>query len=169
MRDRPDRENEKPLSTFDVYAQSNHPMSKRNRSQEEITINLTPMIDVVFLLVIFFMVGSKFSESESRIDVSIPSVGPMDAISRAPDDRIVELTANGEIVLDGQVVTKQQLAEILKAQIANYPGLTVVVRADSALSVNQLADAMYTVKRSGVQKTSLAFKVNSSGGGSIRR
>ena len=144
-------------------------MSKRNRSQEDVTINLTPMIDVVFLLVIFFMVGSKFSESESRMDVSIPSVGPMNAISRTPDDRIVELTANGEVVLDGQMVTIQQLTEILETQVANYPGLSVVVRADSTLSVDRLAEAMYTVKRSGVQKTSLAFKVDSGGGGRIRR
>lgn len=145
------------------------PMSNRNRSHEDVTINLTPMIDVVFLLVIFFMVGTKFSESESRIDVSIPSVGPMNAISRTPDDRIVELTATGEVVLDGQIVTKQQLTEILTTQVASYPGLSVVVRADSTLSVDHLADTMYTVKRSGVQKTSLAFKVDSGGGGGIRR
>lgn len=144
-------------------------MSKRNRSHEDVTINLTPMIDVVFLLVIFFMVGTKFSESESRMDVSIPSVGPMDSISRAPDDRIIELTAQGDVLLDGQLVTKSQLGEILQAQIASYPGLKVVVRADSKLSVDQLADAMYTVKRSGVQNTSLAFKVDPNGGGGVRR
>lgn len=144
-------------------------MTKRNRSHEDVTINLTPMIDVVFLLVIFFMVGTKFSESESRMDVSIPSVGPMNAISRTPDDRIVELTATGEMVLDGQVVTKQQLTDILKSQVASYPGLSVVVRADRSLSVDRFADAMYTVKRSGVEKTSLAFKAESGGGGGIRR
>ena len=52
-------------------------MSVRRQRSEDATINLTPMIDVVFLLVIFFMVGSKFSEAESRIKVNVPSVGEM--------------------------------------------------------------------------------------------
>ncbi len=50
-------------------------MAIRRPRTEDATINLTPMIDVVFLLVIFFMVGSKFSEAESRIKVNVPMVG----------------------------------------------------------------------------------------------
>ena len=71
-------------------------MSNRRVKAEDVTINLTPMIDVVFLLVIFFMVGSKFSEAESRINVQVPSVGEMRSLSRTPDERVVEVTADGQ-------------------------------------------------------------------------
>lgn len=144
-------------------------MAKRNRAHDDVTINLTPMIDVVFLLVIFFMVGSKFSESESRIDVSVPSVGPMNAISRVPDERVIELTARGEVLLDGQVVSNEQLAQILAAQYAEYPDLKVVVRADSAGSLQGFAETIHTVRRSGVAQIGIAVKVDSGGGGGVLR
>ncbi len=76
-------------------------MSVRRQRSEDATINLTPMIDVVFLLVIFFMVGSKFSEAESRIKVNVPSVGEMRSMTRAPDERIVAIGLDGSITLDG--------------------------------------------------------------------
>lgn len=144
-------------------------MANRNRSNDDVTINLTPMIDVVFLLVIFFMVGSKFSESESRIDVSVPSVGPMTAISRVPDERVVELTSGGEVLLDGSPITNEELLQTLSAQFAEYPGLKVVVRADSAGSLQGFAETIHTVRRSGVAQIGIAVKVDAAGGGGIRR
>jgi biopolymer transport protein ExbD len=144
-------------------------MASRNRSHEDVTINLTPMIDVVFLLVIFFMVGTKFSESESRIDVSVPSVGPMNSISRAPDERVVELTADGNVLLDGQAVSNDELGQILKSQFTAYPGLQVVVRADSAGSLQGFAETVHVVRQTGVKQIGIAVKVDSGGGGGIRR
>lgn len=134
-------------------------MSKR-RFSEEITINLTPMIDVVFLLVIFFMVGTKFSESESRINVSVPAVGSASAMSRTPDERIVELTADGQTLLDGTTVTRQELSEILRGQFSEYPDLKVVVRADSSGSLQGFAEAVHTVRQTGVRQIGIAVKVD---------
>ena len=70
-------------------------MSVRRQRSEDATINLTPMIDVVFLLVIFFMVGSKLDNGESHLQVNVPSVGQMNSMARLPDERIVEFTAEG--------------------------------------------------------------------------
>jgi len=144
-------------------------MAKRSRSSEEVTINLTPMIDVVFLLVIFFMVGTKFSESESRIDVSVPAVGPMNAISRVPDERVVELTSEGSILLDGQAVTKDQLSQTLIQQFATYPDLKVVVRADGSGSLQGFAETVHVVRAAGVQQIGIAVKSKSGGSGGMRR
>ena len=66
-------------------------MTNSRSKTEEATINLTPMIDVVFLLVIFFLVGSEFSEAESKIPVNVPTAGQMQAITRGPDELIVEI------------------------------------------------------------------------------
>ncbi|MCD0459890.1 ExbD/TolR family protein [Roseiconus lacunae] len=139
-------------------------MGKRNRSNEDVTINLTPMIDVVFLLVIFFMVGSKFSESESAIDVSVPAVGPANPISRVPDDRVVSLTRDGQIMLNDQPVTKDQLVQQLTNEFSQYPALNVIVRADSDTPIQQYASIALLVRQSGVKKIAMAVKVDQSGG-----
>jgi biopolymer transport protein ExbD len=144
-------------------------MAKRSRSREEVSINLTPMIDVVFLLVIFFMVGSKFSESESRINVTVPAVGQMQAMSRIPDERIVEVTAEGTINLDGKPISMEQLAQTLENQRAQYPGLKVAVRGDGASSFQRIAEVLHVVRRSGIEQLGIAAKVDPGGGGGLRR
>ncbi|MGB7347607.1 MAG: biopolymer transporter ExbD [Pirellulaceae bacterium] len=138
-------------------------MSQRREKPEEATINLTPMIDVVFLLVIFFMVGSKFSEAESRMQVSVPSVGEMRSLARVPDARVIEVTADGTVSLDNSPITMAQLSSTLKQQVQNYPGLKVTVRADGANSFQKVAEVMHVINSSGVQQMGIVAKSNSGG------
>ncbi|OYP32338.1 ExbD/TolR family protein [Rhodopirellula sp. MGV] len=139
-------------------------MGKRNRSSEDVTINLTPMIDVVFLLVIFFMVGSKFSESESAIEVSVPAVGPANPISRVPDDRVVSLTKDGQIMLNNEPVTQELLVQRLTDEFSRYPALSVIVRADEDTSIRHYASIALLVRQAGIKKISMAVKEDLSGG-----
>ena len=139
-------------------------MSHRKRSSEDASINLTPMIDVVFLLVIFFLVGSKYSEQESQIDVTVPAVGQVQPIANGPDQRVVSVTATGQLLLDGVAVTQQDLSQQLQQSSAQYPDLKVVVRADSTGSLQGFAEAVHLVRRSGVEKIGIAVKVDPSPG-----
>jgi biopolymer transport protein ExbD len=138
-------------------------MSRRRENPEEATINLTPMIDVVFLLVIFFMVGSKFSEAESRMKVSVPSVGEMRSLSRVPDARVIEVTAQGEITLDRLPTTMAELSATLNEQVQNYPGLKVTVRADGTNSFQKVAEVMQVINSSGVQQMGIVARSSSGG------
>ena len=133
-------------------------MSARRQSSEDATINLTPMIDVVFLLVIFFMVGSKFSEAESRIKVNVPTVGEMRSITRVPDERVVAIELDGSLTLDGQVITIPQLTETLRQQYAAYPAVKVAVRADAAGTNQQTFEVLQAVRASGVDQIGLATR-----------
>lgn len=133
-------------------------MTVRRDRVEDATINLTPMIDVVFLLVIFFMVGSKFSEAESRIKVNVPSVGEMRSIVRAPDERIVAIALDGSITLDGTPVTLMQMTETLRNQHANYPGLRVAVRGAAEGSLQQTVEVLHAVRSSGVDQIGISTK-----------
>ncbi len=135
-------------------------MPIRRQTSEEITINLTPMIDVVFLLVIFFMVGSKFSESESRIQVNVPSVAEMRSIARIPDERIVDIAADGSLTLDGGAVTASQLTMTLRDQHASYPALKVAVRGDSDVPFQRIAEVLQAVRSSGVEQMGIAARRN---------
>jgi biopolymer transport protein ExbD len=138
-------------------------MSVRRDRSEDATINLTPMIDVVFLLVIFFMVGSKFSEAESRIDVNIPSVGEMRSITREPDERIVAIGLDGSITLDGTPATLAQVTEALRRQHANYPDLKVAVRGEARLTLQQTVEVLHAVRSSGVDHIGISTKMDQIG------
>ena len=131
-------------------------MSSRNRQSEDATINLTPMIDVVFLLVIFFMVGSKFSEAESRINVNVPTVGEMRSITRAPDERVVAVAIDGTITLDDQPMTISQLTSTLRTQHQNYPGMKVAVRGEATGSLQQTVEVLHAVRSSGVDQIGIS-------------
>jgi len=124
----------------------------RRSTPETATINLTPMIDVVFLLVIFFMVGSRFDDGESRVQVNVPGAGDMRSMARLPDERIVELTAIGTLTLDGASVSPEQLTSILKSQHANYPALTVAVRADENIPHGRVNEIYHHVRAAGVKQ-----------------
>ncbi len=131
-------------------------MSARHNA-EDASINLTPMIDVVFLLVIFFMVGSKFSEAENRVEVDLPAA-EMRAIARVPDERVVAVNASGEMTLDGTPLSVRQLTETLRQQHADYPGLQVAVRGDGDVLHQQMMDVFQAVRSSGVQQVSVSAR-----------
>ena len=133
-------------------------MALRLPRTEEATINLTPMIDVVFLLVIFFMVGSKFSQREGRIPVNVPGVQRPQSMVRGPDKWIVEVTREGTIYLDGQLIDVAQLDQRLRQAKETYPDLGVVVRGDGAGTLQTYAQVLSVCSSAGVQELDVAVK-----------
>ena len=136
-------------------------MPLKTSSLEEMpSINLTSMIDVVFLLLIFFMVGTHFTNSEGKIDLQLSKVGELKPMVAQPDERVISVNEFGQCHLDGQPVSLEQLTQQLKAMRARYPGIRVVVRADQNAAVQHLASAGQAATNAGV--TSLSLVVNSS-------
>jgi biopolymer transport protein ExbD len=133
-------------------------MSRRRSSTEDASINLTPMIDVVFLLVIFFMVGSHFGNAEGRIDVTVPGVGELRSMTRVPDERLVEVTGAGMITLDKKVVTDQQLADQLRYAYSQYPEVKVAVRGDGDASFQRIAEVLQVIRSTGVKQMGIAAR-----------
>ena len=86
---------------------------RRQRQQEE-TINLTPLIDVVFLLLIFFMVSTTFTK-ETHLDINLPeaSVEPVEVTTADSIDITVQ--ANGDYVVNGQALINQQADTLQRA------------------------------------------------------
>jgi len=133
-------------------------MTCRRKQTEDATINLTPMIDVVFLLVIFFMVGSEFSEAESRIPVNVPTAGQMQPMTRGPDEMVVALALDSTITLDGQPMSITQLAQTLKQHHANYPDLRVAVRGEANGSLQQTVEVLHAIRSSGIEQIGISTK-----------
>jgi biopolymer transport protein ExbD len=133
-------------------------MSRRPSASEDVSINLTPMIDVVFLLVIFFMVGSKFSDAESHIKVDLPQVGAMRSITRTPDSRTVSIRADGTVALDDVAMPLASVTQTLRAQASQYPDLKVAVRGEADMKHQSFMEALHAVEAAGITKLEIATR-----------
>ena len=94
-------------------------------------INLTPMIDVVFQLLLFFLVASRFADEERQLEVILPQASEARPLIARPQEFIVNIDQQGRCVVDGRLLTSAQLETALLQASANNPGKqTVVIRAD---------------------------------------
>ena len=138
-------------------------MALKTSSSEELpTVNLTPMIDVVFLLIIFFMVGTQFTQTEHEIPLNLPGVGGLKAMVTAPDRREITVAVDGSIVFDGQTLTAQQLVAQLQALRARYPDLRIALRADGDVKYQSVADVMWAANQAGVSDLTTAVRSTAS-------
>ena len=131
---------------------------KTSTSEELPAVNLTPMIDVVFLLIVFFMVGTQFTEKERQIGVKLPGAGELKAMVAPPDRREIIVSADGQIVLDGRSLSVPELTDQLRAMRSQFPDLRVVVRADGEAEHQFVAAVYGAVNRAGVADMSIAVR-----------
>ncbi len=128
---------------------------------DESTLNLTPMIDVVFLLIIFFMVGSRFSEiseAERDISLSVPAVSQAETLTQPPRNRVVNVYADGKLTLDKDEITLEQLAARLTQARIEYPQTSVVIRGDGQALHQFVADVLATCRQAEIRDLSIAVR-----------
>jgi biopolymer transport protein ExbD len=142
-------------------------MPLKTHQDEMPQLNLTPMIDVVFLLIVFFMCAAKFSDLERDIDLRLPQVAKADAANTAPKTRQVAVYPDGRIALDKVDVTLEELSEQLTAAITSQPGLSVVILGDAGCPFQRVAETLAACKDAGV--TQLAVSVQVAQGASSER
>ena len=95
------------------------------------SLTLTPLIDVVFLLLVFFLVATEFAEQEREIRVQLPEASEAQPLTRKPRELFVNIDARGRYFVSGQALTLDELDSSLKMAWVNNPGrASVVIRAD---------------------------------------
>ena len=129
---------------------------KTSNNEELPGINLTSMIDVLFLLIIFFMVGTRFTESEQQISLKLPKSTSPESMMDRPGAKVVNLYSDGSIEFEGRRLTGEQLTASLVPMVRNYPDLQVRFRPDTGVPVGQASQVMEAISRSGVQDISWA-------------
>ena len=134
-------------------------MSLRNQVEEMPTLNLTSMIDVLFLLIIFFVVGTKFIEAERQIELQLPQVAPNDALSAAPEKKVINVYRDGQITLDRKNVSLQELKEQLAAARSQYQALGVMVRGDGKAPFERVANVLNACKQAGIADLAISVEI----------
>lgn len=117
-------------------------------------LDLTPMVDVVFQLVLFFMVSTTFITLESGLPVDLPQAQSTEA--QASDVPTVTITQDGRIFLAGAEVNETDLVSALRAVLADAPGQTVVMRADQSIQYALPVRVMDLIRQAGAERVAIA-------------
>ena len=97
--------------------------------------NLTPVIDIVFLLLIFFLVATRFEQEEKDAEVIVPEVAAAQPMSMPPKSLVVNFRKNGVYTVRGKVYSKTQLTSLLQQYSNANPGTQhVLIRGDQGAS-----------------------------------
>jgi len=126
-----------------------------SRQGRGIMINITSLIDVMFLLLIFFMVSSTFRD-QPAIELTLPRSSVAEDVAVAPT--VVYLTRDGRIYLDSEVVGREQLRQNLRRLQAATGEDRIVLRADEHAEHGAVVALIDLIKESGYRRVSLAAR-----------
>ncbi|HHZ87578.1 MAG TPA: biopolymer transporter ExbD [Chromatiaceae bacterium] len=132
-------------------------MNLRPKRAREIELNLTPLIDVVFLLLIFFMVSTTF-EREATLRVELPDASSADPVEESVLLDIV-INAEGDYFVNGNRVINNRITTLRSAirhAIKNDRSLPVVISADAMAPHHAVITAMDVVGQLGIERISFA-------------
>ncbi len=136
-------------------------MPLKVEAMEEPMLNLTPMIDVVFNLIIFFMVGTRFSDMERQFDIHLPQVSEAQPLTSPPDEIIINVFSDGRIIVGEKTLGLDELEVELKQAHDRYADQAVLVRGDGRGVYQHVMDVLSVCHTAGITNFSLATQVKS--------
>ena len=126
----------------------------RKRAAEEAEINITPMLDIVFIMLIFFIVTTSFVK-ELGVDLDRPSNAPVKEQKRS-EVIPVRIEANGQIFVEDRLVNVGAVRANIVTGLAGKPNATVVVIADRDADSGYIVTVIDQARVAGADKVSLA-------------
>jgi len=132
--------------------------SNRSSSEQTADIDMTPMLDIVFIMLIFFIVTTSFVK-ESGIDVNRPTA--QTATRKEQGNIIVGIKANGDIHIDKRLVDVRAVRANVSRLHAEQPLGSVVIAADKETKVNVLIQVMDQIRLAGIMNASIATETES--------
>ena len=121
-------------------------------AEGRVSIELMPLIDMVFLLLIFFLVATTFHQEERELQVALPvasSAGPISANLR---EIIINVDREGRIIVSGQTIESATLQELVAERVKVNPEQKVAVRGDRATAYANIVRVLDVCKGAGIQE-----------------
>ena len=131
-------------------------MRFRDENEENFSFDLTPLVDVVFLLLIFFMVSTVFVDFKRQMDISLPS-SKSSVPSEVKEPVKVELTVDKQIFLNGEKVTLEEFESAL-LKISVSKNNAAVIRADKNLPYGNVIKIMGILQGAKILDIGVAVK-----------
>ncbi len=130
-------------------------LDKYSQGEEDAQIDMTPMLDVVFIMLIFFIVTSSFVR-ETGVDVSRPSADT--AVSTDSGSVQIGITSNNEVWIDKRMVDPRAVRANVERALAENAGAAVVIVADESSNTDTLIKVMDQARLAGAENISVAAK-----------
>lgn len=126
---------------------------KRIREEENAELDMTPMLDIVFIMLIFFIVTTSFVK-EAGIDVNKPEANQ--AQKKPSANIFIAIRANGEVWMDKRMVDVERVGANIERLLAEQPTDIVVIQADKEAKHGVVVEVMDQIKEAGIDKISIA-------------
>ncbi len=127
------------------------------REEDNFAMEMTPLIDVVFLLIIFFMVSTVFVDFSRRMDINLPS-SKSSIIDEKPKTLEIEMSKDKKIFLAGKPVTLLGLEQTLRKLDVKGKKQTAIIKADKVLPYGEVIQVMGLLQKAGIPDISVAVK-----------
>ena len=130
-------------------------MRRKHRGQDEAEINITPMLDIVFIMLIFFIVTTSFVK-EKGLEVSRPSNAPPKEIKKNKGPILVKIDANGNITMKGRMLEQKAVQANLEREKAEKPDSPLIIAAHPDADTDALVTILDAAEAVGVASVSVA-------------
>ena len=131
---------------------------RRNTRSRAASVQMASLMDVIFLLLCFFVTTSVFSQWETEISITLPTAKSATVPGRMPGEIILNLSKDGTVSVNGQTLTLAEVTERLTRIAKLYPGQPVVIRADKETAYDSLVGVIDACRTADVWNFSLATK-----------
>lgn len=131
-------------------------MKFTSRQPPPVAMQLAPMIDILLLLLSFFIISWQFSKSETELNVSVPTSQEGADPQRLRGEIIINVLADGVIRVEGLAVDRQQLFDKLSAIAVQYPQQPVRIRGDGDVAYQRIVEVIDTCQKAGISNISFA-------------
>ncbi len=122
------------------------------RRPVEASLNVAPLVDIVFLLLIFFLLTSAFIHP--GLELTLPEARPAEA--QEAEENVVQITKEGEIYLNAEPVSEEQLRERLQESLAADPDKVIVIKADEKLEFGLFVSVMDISREAGARNLTIS-------------
>ncbi|MDA7978555.1 MAG: biopolymer transporter ExbD [Pirellulales bacterium] len=126
---------------------------------EQPVLNLAPMIDIVFLLIIFFMVGTTFTQLDRDIEIQVPEVADNGGLTAPPERKLINVHRDGHITMDRRSVSLEDLADSLENARSQFSGLGVTIRGDGESTWQRVAEVANACRQAGIKDIGMSVQV----------
>lgn len=129
---------------------------RRTKKKSKPEVNMTPLVDVILQLVIFFMVTTTFISIETGAQVNLPTAD----FSQLGEGKTltVTITEDNRLFINGSFVTWEEFPNLIVVELRKEPGIAVVIEADKNVLHGRVVRIMDVLKKAGVQKMAIATK-----------
>ena len=134
-------------------------MPIKTHQAEKPTLNMTPMIDILFLLIIFFMVGTKVTEIERKIGLEVPEVSDTETPETPPQHKVINVYRDGSVTLDEEPMELDQLEQQLTSLRQQTSTLSVIIRGDAEGAFQNVASVLSVCRRAGVSDMGISVRM----------